>query len=148
MEYEITGGCLCGAIRYEAPKPLNVMYCHCRMCQQAYGQPRVAGAYFKADEIRFTKGEAKRYRSSPHAYRGFCGTCGTPIYYHSTMPELRDFMSLMLGTFDQPERYPPTEHYNVETALPYCLHDDGLPRHYQKNSKYHWVRNSLKKEQE
>lgn len=142
-ETKTTGGCLCGSVRYEAGgEPRYSLYCHCSMCRRATGQPIVAGVYFAVADVHFTEGEAQRYRSSPHAERGFCGTCGTPIFYHSVMPELSDWICLMLGTLDHPERHPPTDHWNIETALPFALHDDGLPRHKQADSAYSWVRDS------
>lgn len=138
----VEGGCLCGAVRYRANgEPDDVFYCHCSMCRRATGQPVVVGAYFKQADVAFV-GEARRHRSSPQAERGFCGTCGTPLFYHSVMPELRDWFCLMLGTFDHPERYAPTGHWNVETALPFALSDDGLPRHNQRDSTFAWVRDS------
>ncbi len=144
----ITGGCLCGRIRYQvAVEPYSVMYCHCRMCRRATGRPRVAGAYFKAADIVFVSGEAKLHRSSEYANRGFCGDCGTPLFYHSVKPELSDWMALMLGTIDQAADYAPAAHYNVETALPHALPDDGLPRHRQADSDYDWVRQSIAEEQ-
>lgn len=61
------------------------------------------------------------------------------------MPELRDRICLMLGTFDDPARHRPTVHANVETALPYALPEDGLPRHRSADSPFHWVRDSVPK---
>ncbi len=58
------------------------------------------------------------------------GNCGTPLFYRSTIPELTAYMALMLGTFDNPQIYPPIEHWNVETAVSYCLPEDGLPHQY------------------
>ncbi len=112
------------------------------MCRRATGQPIVAGAYFRLHEVRLVRGEPSLHRSSPYAERGFCGHCGTPLFYHSVMPDLRDRICLMLGTFDHPQRYHPTGHWNVQTALPFALPDDGLPRHRQADSKYYWVRDT------
>ncbi len=146
MSQDITGGCLCEAIRFTTlGPPKNVLYCHCRMCRRATGQPIVAGAYFKLSQVNFERGDPCRYPSSPYAERGFCRDCGTPLFYHSVMPKLRDWLCMMLGTFDHPERYAPTDHWNIETALPYALHDDGLPRHLQADSPYEWVRDSFPK---
>ena len=42
----ITGGCLCGGVRYESEnRPVDVSYCHCRMCQQSSGNPYFPGAF-------------------------------------------------------------------------------------------------------
>ncbi|MEE8274940.1 MAG: GFA family protein [Alphaproteobacteria bacterium] len=68
----ITGGCLCGAIRYEATEtPHDAGYCHCRTCQKAYGNVFTVGAAFPKDRFRFTRGEPRLYRSSEIAERGF-----------------------------------------------------------------------------
>ncbi len=79
----ITGGCLCGAVRFEATEPPSwVGYCHCRMCQKAYGQPSGIFAGFKGAQkaaLRFTKGNPTYYRSSAWLERGFCSTCGSPL---------------------------------------------------------------------
>ncbi len=54
----ITGGCMCGAIRYEATEPpQEVGYCHCRMCQKATGNLFYPYATFRSDAFRFTQGE-------------------------------------------------------------------------------------------
>ena len=144
MSHEVTGGCLCGAVRYlAAAEPASVPYCHCEICRRATGQPIVAGAYFELARVTFEEEDLRRFKSSPYAERGFCGRCGTPLFYHSVMPELRDWICLMLGTLDHPERYPPTDHWNVETALPFALPEDGLPRHRQADSQYWWVRDSI-----
>lgn len=144
MSLGVTGGCMCGEVRYTTTaRPSHVLYCHCEMCRRATGQPIVAGAYFAVDQARFDEAEPRRFRSSPYAERGFCGKCGTPIFYHSVMPELEGWICLMLGTLDNPEHFPPSDHWNTETALPFALPDDGLPRHRQADSKYWWVRDSI-----
>ena len=62
----VTGGCLCGTLRFEVTKPLyDPHYCHCRVCQKASGGPVIARAFVARDGFRFTAGEAKFYRSSP-----------------------------------------------------------------------------------
>ena len=67
----ITGGCLCGAIRYEITEPtIDVDICHCRMCQRATGGQVAAGLTVSHKGFRLTKGEPKYYKSSPLAERG------------------------------------------------------------------------------
>jgi DNA-binding SARP family transcriptional activator len=78
----ITGGCLCGDIRYEISEPaIDSDICHCRMCQKATGGQVVAGVTVSRKAFRFTKGEPKYYKSSPLAERGFCANCGSSLNY-------------------------------------------------------------------
>ncbi len=61
----ITGGCLCGAVRYQADERPTISYCHCRMCRQAYGALYGLFAVFPLAVYRFTQGEPTYYQSSP-----------------------------------------------------------------------------------
>lgn len=95
----ITGGCLCGAIRFEATEPPTwVAHCHCRMCQRAYGQWSGIFVRFKGAQkgaLRFTKGVPTYYQSSAWLERGFCSNCGSPLGIctpqgHSVMVTLKN----------------------------------------------------------
>ena len=81
----MTGGCLCGAIRYEATgEPIFSTHCHCRDCQRASGSAYVATARLPAAGFRITKGSPKRFvgkaDSGNEVTRVFCGDCGSPLY--------------------------------------------------------------------
>ena len=79
---EWTGGCLCGAVRYEASEPPQKSgYCHCRMCQKVSGAPCTVGVYFAKQVFRITRGQPTIYRSSNVAERGFCRSCGSQLLY-------------------------------------------------------------------
>ena len=124
----ITGGCLCGAVRYEATRaPNDVSYCHCRMCQQHFGNPVGTYAAFADGDLRFTKGSPKVFRSSEFGQRGFCAKCGTPL----TFQYLRkpDRISVTIGSLDHPEDFPPTVHWGIESRISWLHIDDDLPRH-------------------
>ncbi len=123
----VTGGCLCGAIRYESTAPPNwVSYCHCRICQKAYGALFGLFAAFPEAAFRFTRGAPKYYRSSPRARRGFCRDCGTPVdFRYDDRPE----MGVLIGTLDRPEEWPADRRHNgIESEVPWLVIDDGLPR--------------------
>jgi hypothetical protein len=122
----VTGGCLCGAVRYEsAEPPVDVSHCHCRMCQQSCGGPSFLGAFIPKAAFRFTRGRPKFYKSSAWAERGFCADCGTPLM----MRDLTDTHAIYIGTLDHPEDWPPTLcHSGMESHIPWdAIHDD-LPR--------------------
>ena len=125
----ITGGCLCGAVRYEASEPLfDAHYCHCRTCQKASGAPVVAGAFLSRDAFRLTQGEPKHYRSSPIVERGFCADCGTYLLYRPLIPEWSDWLIITIASLDHPERVQPARHYGIESELAWLTIQDDLPR--------------------
>ena len=64
----LTGGCLCGEVRYEADgAPFHKTVCHCSMCRRASGAPIVAWFSVPREELRWVQGAPKRYRSSAQA---------------------------------------------------------------------------------
>ncbi len=122
----ITGGCLCGAVRYEAGEaPLRTAYCHCRMCQKAGGAPFAVGVFFRSEAFRITRGEAKFYKSSDFAERGFCATCGSRLIYRACGDP---FVSVEVGSLDRPGDVTPEYHTGVESRVPWLTVDDDLPR--------------------
>ena len=80
-----TGGCLCGAIRYESDgEVMFALRCHCRDCQRQSGAASVAAIRVPTARFHVTKGTPKRFTakadSGNEIVRAFCGDCGTPIY--------------------------------------------------------------------
>ena len=122
----ITGGCLCGAVRYRASVALSdVHYCHCRMCQRAFGNLFAVFGGVPKDALRFTCGSPKLYRSSPIARRGFCGKCGTPLLMEH-VPD-NGIVGISIGSLDHPERVRPEIHWGSESEVPWLKIADGLP---------------------
>jgi len=119
-----TGGCLCGALRYEATvaKSEN-WYCHCRMCQKATGSAVSTSAIIKKSQLRMLKGKAKFYQSSADIERGFCENCGSPIFFR---PIKEDWISILSGTLDDPEVAPPEGHYGIESRVSWLKIVDDL----------------------
>jgi hypothetical protein len=124
----MTGGCQCGAVRYEvSDEPIVVAVCHCTMCRRANSAPAVAWAMFAQDQVRFVSGAPKHYSSSPPARRGFCERCGTQISF--TADYIPGLIDLTVGSFDEPARLAPTLHYWDSKRLPWVEFADRLPRH-------------------
>ena len=120
-----TGGCLCGAIRYEAtPTKSENWYCHCRMCQRWTGSVVATDAIVKKDEFEITKGKPKFYKSSTYAERGFCADCGSPMIFRAIE---EDWLSIQTGTLDDPGVAPPSGHYGVEGKISWLNIADDLP---------------------
>ena len=136
---KITGGCLCGAVRYESTKmptdadridpalDAGAATCHCRMCQKALGAPFGSFVRFPRDGFRYTRGEPKFYRSSEIRERGFCSNCGTSIVTRVNA-DISDVFTVTSATLDDPNAFPPKGHYGVESQLHWLKLDDDLPR--------------------
>ena len=128
----ITGGCLCGAIRYELSEPpIRTTICHCRMCQKSTGSAFMVAAGFPRTALRFTKGEPKLYRSSPIKDKSFCADCGSLLVEQFLVPTgntAPDMIWVYVGTLDRPEAVSIGAHTGVESQLPWVQFDDGLPR--------------------
>ncbi len=128
----ITGGCLCGALRYEANEPpIKAGICHCRMCQKSTGSAFMVIAGFPRTALRFTKGAPKLYRSSSIKDKGFCADCGSLLfdqYLVRTGVSDPDLVWVQLGTLDHPEAVFIEFHTGVESQLPWVHFEDGLPR--------------------
>ena len=94
------GGCLCGAVRYEVRGPLgDVVNCYCTMCQRLHG---ARGAHSKADKsdiVIIESGGLKWYVSSSRARRGFCGECGSSLFWE---PVGQPGIGILAGSLDQP----------------------------------------------
>ncbi|MGH7779065.1 MAG: GFA family protein [Candidatus Binataceae bacterium] len=120
----ITGGCLCGAIRYLASAaPTDAHYCHCRICQRAVGNAFAIFAEFPTDKFRFVTGRLRYYRSSPIARRGFCPRCGTPILFEHPGGAT---IGITIGSMDHPAHVRPIIHWGSESELPWLQIADGL----------------------
>ncbi len=128
----ITGGCLCGAVRYESSEPpIRTTICHCRMCQKSTGSAFMVAAGFPRTALRFTKGEPKLYRSSPIKDKSFCADCGSLLVEQFLVPTgntAPDMIWVYVGTLDRPEAVSIGAHTGVESQLPWVHFDDGLPR--------------------
>jgi hypothetical protein len=124
----ITGGCLCGAVRYEASEPPHdVYYCHCRRCQKQTGGAFDLVAGIPADSFRITSGEPKFYKSSEILERGFCANCGSGVIARYFDPD-DPYVWVKVGTLDHPEDVSPTQHVGIESQIPWLTIDDDLPR--------------------
>ena len=86
QSHSVEGGCLCGAVRFEAELPSKwCAHCHCSMCRKAHGAGYVTWAGFDSSRFRITRGgdQLAWYASSPGARRGFCRACGSTMLFES-----------------------------------------------------------------
>lgn len=127
---ELTGRCLCGAVRYRLEgRPFDCGWCHCRTCQLASGAPAMAFASVRTGEWVVTQGEehCRRIRSSSLAERLFCGRCGTPLAIdYDIQPETFDFSVV---TLDDPDAIRPGFHIFWSSKVAWLDPGDDLPRY-------------------
>lgn len=125
----VTGGCLCGAVRYEAEVFLHgAFYCHCKICQKSTGQPAEIAVPVKAGSLEFGKEKPKYYMSSEWGQRGFCPHCGSRILWRPYDPEAEWLTNVDVCSLDHPEDARPGMHTFVDRQLPWYKLDDDLPR--------------------
>ena len=121
----LSGGCLCGRVRYRAtPDHRDGYYCHCRMCQLAFGNTRAAYLNLRKSEVQWTAAPPTYYASSKIARRGFCHHCGTPLSFEFLDSESMD---LSVGSLDDPSAVKPIVHFAVESRIAAWHGADGLP---------------------
>lgn len=93
-----TGGCLCGAVRYEVAGPLRpIVMCHCTQCRRLTGHIMAATAARHVDFQLLADGSLGWYASSAEARRGFCKRCGSTLFWQGVG---RDYLSIAAGTLD------------------------------------------------
>ena len=100
-EKTYSGGCLCGAIRFEATGPAEKPHtCSCRFCQQHTGAPTAAWVEFPTERLQWTGagGKPSTWRSSDYSSRAFCPACGSSIGAVDDEP----VVALLIGGFDEP----------------------------------------------
>lgn len=82
IEGQIQGRCLCGAVTVRAvPRRRHVEACHCTMCRRWSGVAYL-GVQCGSDVEFEGEDNVVRYRSSKWAERGFCGKCGSNLFFH------------------------------------------------------------------
>jgi hypothetical protein len=125
-EFTHTGGCQCGAVRYEIRGPLeNSHVCHCRMCQRATGGLFAALVGCTKDRIAWTKGAPTFFVSSNVARRGFCAACGTPLTFAYDDAAARFYVTI--GSLDDPQAAPVKIQYGVESRIPWVRFCEDVP---------------------
>ena len=93
-----TGGCLCGAVRYEVRGPLRaVVMCHCGQCRRVTGHIMAATAVRLSDFRLLSQQGLNWYASSAEARRGFCQHCGSTLFWQGVG---RDYLSIAAGSLD------------------------------------------------
>jgi hypothetical protein len=129
----LTGGCLCGAVRFSYAGALGgelgkVTVCHCGQCRRAQGYA-VAVAPAVASGLTMIRGagEVREFESSPGKFRAFCGGCGAPLW--SRLAAQPAALRLRLGALDDPPAWLKVEAHIFTEGGPAWAQPDGAPRY-------------------
>jgi hypothetical protein len=130
----LTGGCLCGGVRFEVTEPLLfASYCHCRRCQRRSGTAASAQARIAPGSLRVLAGEdLLGFWAPPDSFvKFFCSACGSSLW--SRHPREHQVINIRLGAFDADPRIRPSYRQFVAYAASWePIPDDGLPRYPER----------------
>ena len=117
-----TGGCQCGAVRYEiSSPPVDLYVCHCRECQKQSSSAFGISAIFRRADFRLTQGAVKSWTRPTDTGRRlrcvFCPDCGSRIW-HERESEVLPTISVKGGSLDQPVDLAAAVHIWISRKLP------------------------------
>ncbi|WP_342076246.1 GFA family protein [Yoonia sp. SS1-5] len=121
------GSCLCGVVQFTVTGDLPApSACHCVACRKHSGHYE-ASVDIPRTALDITAGQeqVKWYQSSPKVRRGFCGTCGSTLFWD---PVFQDWTAVAMGAFDTPTQTKLSMHIYVAEKGDYYDIADGLPQ--------------------
>jgi len=130
MTLKVSGGCMCGAIKYQCASEVKFsLICQCRQCQQITGTGHAAQFACEADSTSIT-GTVSTYALTSDAGNtvtsAFCGTCGNPMYKTTSMnPGLIVFHA---ATLDDPSQFKPQMVVYTSSAQPWDFINPSIKR--------------------
>ncbi len=130
----LTGGCLCGAVRFEVTEPLvSAVYCHCTRCQRRTGSSAAASARIVPGSLSIVEGAelVSAYEPPDGFSKDFCGACGSALWARN--PDDPGQLAVRLGAFDgDPGIRPSARQFVTYAASWEPIPDDGLPRYPER----------------
>jgi hypothetical protein len=135
MNEVATGGCLCGAVRYEIAGGVGPAgYCHCSDCRRVTGGAFHVGARAAAKDFRVTAGAPAAYTKTSDRgvalTRHFCVGCGSPLF--TTSASHAETIFVKAGSLDDPTLVKPAYEIWTASRVSWSRIPDGLPA-FEKN---------------
>lgn len=123
---DITGGCLCGRVRYTVTAdPAFAGICHCRNCQKYTGSSFEPVLAFPSASVS-VQGELKTYQdkgdSGQAVYRRFCPNCGSGVL--ADVEVMPGTSLILVGTLDDTSQFKPVMEIFCDSAQPW-VHAGG-----------------------
>ena len=128
---EFTGGCLCGAIRYEVKgEPVRVAQCHCDDCRRATGSSFATNVFVKEDDLTILQGTPKSFEhksdSGSTMTKQFCSHCGSQLFgFGSGSAGIRN---IKVGSIDDASFVRPQIEVFTSKALPFTRHSEDTDK--------------------
>lgn len=118
-----SGGCLCGAIRYEVNgEPVRAANCHCVDCRRVTGSQFATNVFFNVDDLAVIEGEPKAYRHTADSgntmTKWFCADCGSQLFSQSTGNTA--VKGVKLGSLDDVKEIRPGIDIFLDSAVPFA----------------------------
>jgi hypothetical protein len=134
----VTGGCMCGGVRYEVDPErfVSSSYCHCTRCQRRSGAAASANVRVDPGAVRIVEGEDLISAWQPEGgyAKLFCSMCGSALF--TRPPDGDEPTGVRLGSFDDdPGIRPQWRQFTADAAPWEPIPDDGLPRYPQQGSR-------------
>ncbi len=137
-EQPLTGGCACGAVRFELTEPpAAANYCHCKRCQRRSGTAASANAFTPRANLRILSGRGSLRAWKPENGRAkcFCGECGSALFAGD--PDVDEPIGIRLGSFDEDPGVRPSRRQFTAYAAPWePIPEDGLERFAERMPSY------------
>jgi hypothetical protein len=126
----VTGGCLCGAVRFaSSAPPVATRQCWCRLCQYLGAGSGTVNVCFRSETFRI-QGQTADHQSVADSgsvmHREFCALCGTPLFSRAeSRPHL---IFVRAGALDDPELARPSMTIWTAQAPTWACIPDDIPR--------------------
>lgn len=135
MSEPITGGCLCGAVRFAYDGAVGTAsYCHCADCRRATGGPFAVSVRLEAAKLRVegrTASFTKNGDAGGSITRHFCPACGSPLFTHNAGAPTA---YVKAGAFDDPALVRPVLEIWTDSQVAWAHVPEGLERHPRDRS--------------
>ena len=131
MSETITGGCLCGEIRYECERePVSSLICHCTDCQQFSGSVFATALIFRKEYFRILSGTPTKFAVTAESgyknEREFCSKCGASLF--EVLEKRPDFIAVAVGSLDDKSVFKPARHIWTKSQIEAIKVIDDLPK--------------------
>ena len=134
-DYPLTGGCNCGAVRFQVTEPLvYAYYCHCTRCQRRSGAGAAPGAIPALGSFELTQGEdaLTSWSAGDGFDKQFCATCGSHVL--ASDPSGSGLVSIRMAAFDgDPGIRPTARHFTNYAAVWEPIPDDDQLEHFPES---------------